>query len=160
MRSEKTGILGNGEFGFEFTKLISNWTNDLTLFTNGTSMLTAEQRKKLEEHHIKTVEKEIKRLDHSDGYIQNIIFKDGTKSFVKALYAPSPFEQHCQVPESLGCELTDEGYIKVDPFQETTVNGIFACGDNATRMRTVANAVGMGTTAGMAVSKKMIIEEF
>jgi len=40
------------------------------------------------------------------------------------------------------------------------VKGIFACGDNATRMRTVANAVAMGTTAGMAVSKKMILEEF
>ena len=60
----------------------------------------------------------------------------------------------------MGCELTDEGYIKVDSFQETSVKGIFACGDNATRMRTVANAVAMGTTAGMIVSKKMILEEF
>jgi thioredoxin reductase len=76
------------------------------------------------------------------------------------MYAPVPFKQHCKIPESLGCEFTDEGYIKIDSFQETTVNGVYACGDNATRMRTVANAVGMGTTAGMTVSKKMIFEEF
>ena len=160
VRNEKTGILGNGEPGFEFSKLISNWTNDLTLFTNGTSMLTAAQRKNLEEHHIEIVEKEVERLEHHNGYIQNIIFKDGTKSFIKALYAPTSFEQHCEIPKFMGCELTEEGYIKVDPFQETTVNGIFACGDNATRMRTVPNAVAMGTTAGMALSKKMIIDEF
>ncbi|MEP7109903.1 MAG: NAD(P)/FAD-dependent oxidoreductase [Ferruginibacter sp.] len=160
VRNEKTGILGNGENGYEFSRLISNWTNDLTLFTNGTSTFTVEQTGKLEKHHIKIVEKEVEKLEHNNGYLKNIIFSDGTRSSVKAIYAPGPFEQHCQIPESLGCELTDEGYIKVDPFQETTVNGVFACGDNVTRMRTVANAVAMGTTAGMTVSKKIIFEEF
>src|SRR4051812_6593031 len=33
VRNERTGILGNGEYGFEFSKVISNWTKDLTLFT-------------------------------------------------------------------------------------------------------------------------------
>jgi len=160
VRNEKTGILGDGESGFDFSGLISNWTNDLTLFTNGHSTLTPEQREKLESHHIEIVEKEIERLEHSNGYLQNIIFKDGTKSSAKAMYAPGPFEQHCTIPQSLGCELTGEGYIKVDPFQETTLNGVFACGDNTTRMRTVANAVATGTTAGITVSKKMILEKF
>ena len=160
VRNEKTGILGNGEDGYELSSLISNWTNDLTLFTNGTSTLTAEQIDKLEKHHIKIVDKEVERLEHIDGYLQNIIFNDGTKSSVKAIYMRSPFEQHCRIPESLGCELTDDGYLKVDPFQETTVNGVFACGDSTTRIRTVANAVAMGTTAGITVSRKMIAEEF
>jgi len=160
VRNEKTGILDNGEFGFDLVRLISNWTNDLTLFTNGHSTLTDEQIEKFERHHIKIIEKEIERFEHTNGYIQDIIFKDGAKYSVQAIYAPVPFEQHCTIPHSLGCEVTNEGYIKVDPFQETTVNGVFACGDNATRMRTVANAVAMGTTGGITVSKKMIFEEF
>jgi len=160
VRQEKTGILSNGEFGFDFCRLISNWTNDLTLFTNGTSTLTAEQNEKLEKHNIKIVEQEVERLEHTNGVLQNIRFKDGSKSVLNTLYAPCSFEQQCTIPQSLGCEITDEGYIKVDPFQETTFNGVFACGDNGTRMRTVANAVAMGTTAGMTASKKMILEEF
>jgi thioredoxin reductase len=160
VRNEKTGILGNGEDGYELSSLISNWTHDLTLFTNGPSTLTAEQTGKLEKHHIKIVDKEVEKLEHINGYLQNIIFKDGTKSSVKAIYTRSPFEQHCRIPESLGCELTEDGYVKVDPFQETTVNGVFACGDNTTRIRTVANAVAMGTTAGITVSRKMISEGF
>jgi thioredoxin reductase len=160
IKNENTGILGNGESGFDLSRLISNWTNDLTLFTNGYSTLTAEQTGKLENHHIKIIEKEIERLDHNNGYLQNIFFKNGTAYSLKALYAPGKFEQHCTIPESLGCALTDEGYIQVDPFQETTIAGIFACGDNTTRMRTVANAVAMGTTAGMTASRKMILEEF
>lgn len=160
VRHEKTGILGNGEPCFELATLISNWTKDVTLFTNGTATLSAEQTGKLEKHLIKIIEKEVEKLEHTNGHLKNIIFRDGTKSTIKAIYASVPFEQHCTIPESLGCELSDEGYIKIDPFQETTIKGIYACGDNVTHMRTLANAVGMGTTAGMTVGKKMIFEEF
>jgi len=60
----------------------------------------------------------------------------------------------------LGCELNNDGYIKVDPAQKTNVHGVFACGDNTARMRTVANSVAMGTTAGMMVNKELIEEHF
>jgi thioredoxin reductase len=160
VRNEKTGVLGNGEYGFEFSVLISNWTKDLILFTNGPSTLSDEQRAKIEKRDIKIVETEIARLEHTNGHLQKIIFKDGSVSPIKAVYARSPFEQHCTIPADLGCELTDEGYIKVDTFQQTTVHGIFACGDNVGRMRSVANAVGLGTAAGAIVNKEIVFEEF
>ncbi|HMJ46704.1 MAG TPA: NAD(P)/FAD-dependent oxidoreductase, partial [Ferruginibacter sp.] len=154
VRNEKTGILANGEL--DFVWLISNWTKDLTLFTNGISTFTIEQTKRFEKHQIKIVEKEIASLKHINGHLQNIIFRDGKKSALNVMYAPVPFEQHCDIPELLGCQSSDDGYIVIDPFHETTVKGVYACGDNVSRMRTVANAVGMGTTTGMTVSKKMI----
>jgi len=160
VRNETTGILGNGEHGYEVSRLISNWTKDLTLYTNGPSTLTPEQAEAIQKNHIKIVEKEIKRLEHVDGYLHHIAFKDGTRAPLKALYAPRPFEQHCTIPEALGCELTEEGYIKVDALQATTIDGIFACGDNTTRMRAVAMAVSAGTMAGVAASKKLIFEAF
>jgi thioredoxin reductase len=160
VRNETTGIFGNGEYGFEFSKLISNWTKDLTLFTNGKSILTVEQSAILERHQIKIMEKEIAELEHINGQLQNIIFKDGSKKSVKAIYTRLPFEQHCPIPEQLGCELTEDGYIKIDDAHKTTINGIFASGDNVTRMRTVANAVSMGTTTGMMVNKELIEEKF
>ncbi len=160
VRSTRTGILGNGESAYEFSRLISNWTDDLTIYTNGKSTITSQQLVELEKHKIRVVEKEIKKLDHTAGQIHNIVFKDGTKSFLTALYSPRPFQQHCQIPESLGCALTAESYLETDAFQETTVPGIYACGDNASKMRTVANAVATGTNAGISASKKLILEQF
>ena len=160
VRNEKTGILSNTEHTFDFVALISNWTKDLTLFTNGQSILSSEQRAKLAQHQIQIVEKEIESLAHDAGQLKHILFKDQTTAPLTALYAQVPFEQHCPIPQSLGCELTEEGYIKIDPFQKTSVHGIFACGDNTTRMRTVANAVGMGTAAGMMANKEMVMEAF
>lgn len=160
VRDERTGILSNGDMAFDFTRLISNWTKDLTLFTNGPATLTAAQREKLAQHQIEVIETEIEKLVHQQGQLEQLFFKDGSGFYLKALYAPSPFEQHCKIPEQLGCELTEEGYIKTDPGYETTIEGVYAIGDNATKMRTVANAVAMGTAAGIALSKKMILEEF
>lgn len=160
VRHERTGILGNGDIAFDFTRLISNWTKDLTLFTNGPAALTEAQREKLGQHQVEVIENEIEKLVHKQGQLEQLVFKDGSRFNLKALYAPSPFEQHCKIPEQLGCELTEEGYIKTDASNETSIEGVYAVGDNASRMRTVANAVAMGTAAGIALSKKMILEAF
>lgn len=160
VRNKKTGIIANGDTAFELSQLISNWTNDLTVYTNGAATLNQQQKEKLQQHRIKIVTAEIAALEQQDGYVQNILFTMGTKSPVDAIYARLPFAQHSALPESLGCELTEEGYLKINPAHKTTVPGVFACGDNVSRMRTVANAVGMGTTTGIMLNKELIEENF
>ncbi len=160
VKHRKTGILANGDAGYELSALISNWTNELTLYTNGNSTLSTEQRIKLQKHAIDVEEAEIEKLEQENGHIENIVFKNGINAQVMALYAKLPFEQHCSIAQGLKCEFTQEGYVKVDGAQKTSLHGVFACGDNTTRMRTVANAVSMGTTAGMIVNKELIEEDF
>lgn len=160
VRYQKTGILANGETAFEMASLLSNWTGDLTVYTNDQSTLTEVQINKLKLHNINVVETAINSLEHQKGYIENIVFEDGKKASVKALYARLPFIQHSAIPKFIGCEFTPEGYIKIDPAQQTTIPGVYACGDNSSRIRTVANAVSMGTTTGIMVNKDLIEEEF
>ncbi|MCU0386204.1 MAG: NAD(P)/FAD-dependent oxidoreductase [Flavihumibacter sp.] len=160
VRNQPTGILADGDTGVELSSLISNWTKDLTLYTNGPSSLTDEQKAKLEKNQIGIVETEINRLDHTHGFINNIVFNDGSKAPIKAIYARLPFVQHSSIPEELGAELTQDGYIKIDTAHRTSVQGLYACGDNTTKMRTVANAVSMGTTTAFMVNKELIEEDF
>lgn len=160
VRNESTGILLNGDMGFEFSKLIANWTKDLTLFTNGPSTLTDEQVVRLQKRNIQVVEKEIDSLEHEQGQISHVVFKDGNKAAVRALYHKPAFVQHCDIAEKLGCELNEQGYIKVDAFQKTAVYGIYACGDNTTPMRSVASAVAAGTLSGAVINKEIIDERF
>lgn len=160
VRHQTTGILANGDIAFELSAMISNWTKDLTIFTNGKSTLTEQQCTDLSKHQIKIIETGISSLENKNGHIENILFNDGTKAPVKAMYARLPFVQHSSIPGSLGSEMTEDGYIKIDPAHRTTVHGLYACGDNTTRTRTVANAVSMGTTTGMMVNKELIEEDF
>lgn len=160
VRNEKTGILANGDIGYEFSKMISNWTKELTLFTNGKSTLTEEQVAKLKSRNIPIVETEIDRFEHIAGRITHVVFKDGTKAKVRAIYHKASFEQHCNIAEQLGCELTEQGHIKVDAFQKTSVYGIYASGDNTTPMRAVSTAVALGTLSGAMINREIIEESF
>ncbi|MDN3691657.1 NAD(P)/FAD-dependent oxidoreductase [Chryseobacterium tructae] len=159
VRNEITGILADGDLAFEFSKLVFNLTKELTLFTNGKTKLTHEQVEKLKQNKINLNEEEIEKIEHENGYIQKVIFKDGSVVPLKALYAKIPFEQNIDVSE-LGCELTEYRFIKADFMQKTSVPGVFACGDNVTMMRSVANAVAQGNLAGAVVNKELSEEEF
>jgi thioredoxin reductase len=92
--------------------------------------------------------------------LKSILFENGYSTMVSAIYARPEFKQHTNLPAQLGCELTPEGYIKIDSSHRTTVPGVYACGDNVTRLRTVSNAVAMGTVAGMMANKDLVTETF
>lgn len=160
VKNEKTAIIANGEIGFEFAKLISNWTKDLRLCTNGKSELSLEQTQILKNHNVQIFEQEIDSFEHHEGYIKNIIFKNGEKVEVKAIYARPPFEQHCKIPETLGCDISEQGLLKVDNMQKTNITGVFASGDCTTQMRSVAIAVSTGSFAGAVINKELIDEDF
>lgn len=160
VKYEKTGILANGDFAFHYAQLVHHWTKDLTVFTNGKSSLTQDQKDKIAANNILIIEKEIDYIQHENGNVQQIVFKDASTFQLKAIYSRPDFEQHCTIPESLGCELTEQGLLKVDFGQKTTVENIFACGDNATPMRSVAFAVATGNIAGAMLNSRMIEEEF
>lgn len=160
VRQQPTVILGNGDSGFEMAALLSNWTHDLTVYTNGTSSFTEEQLQKMAAHAIRIEEEPIDRLIHHDGHVQQVLFNNGNTAAVQTMYVRAPFVQHSPLPEKLGCEFTPEGYIKTEVTQQTNIPDVFACGDNSSRMRTVANAIASGTTAGISLTKMLVTSNF
>jgi thioredoxin reductase len=159
-REQATGILANGEIGFELAKLISNWTKNLTLFTNGKSTISAAQEKNIRSNNIHIIEDEITALEHSDGYLSAVKLKNNTTIKIDALYARLPFVQHSDIAQQLGCEISEPGYIQVDGKQKTTVQGVYACGDNSSGIRSIANAVNSGTLAGVMANLELTEEVF
>lgn len=159
-KNQKIGVLGNGDMGFELAKIISQWAGSLTLYTNGTSTLTPKEVQKLNKHDILVVENVIEKFEHENGYLEKLHFKDMPPEELDILFTQLPFKQHCDIPEKLGCELTEKCFIKVSHGMETSVSGIFAAGDCLTLFRSIANAVAQGNKAGAAINKQLIEEAF
>jgi thioredoxin reductase len=153
---EKLAVFGNGDDGFEFAKLIHNWSKDLTLFTNGASTLNHGQEQKLKEHGINIIQTEITAIDCFNNQVQAIQLKDGSEHATQAIFARVPFEQHSHIPQQMGCALTKLGHIETDNFCATTIPGVYAAGDNSSALRGVANAVAMGMMAGVFINKALI----
>jgi len=160
VRGLKTGLLANGERAFHLSGMINNLTDDLTVLTNGKPDFDTEQLTIFEKNGISIDDREIDEIIHENGHVKSVIFKDGATRDFEAIYAAIPFEQHSDIPAKIGCELTEFGYLKVDDFYNTTVKGVYACGDNTAMMRSVANAVFAGNMTGAMVNKGLTDERF
>jgi len=160
VRNQATGILANGDVAFEFAKLINNWTDKLTVFTNGQSTLTDDQLVKIKAKQIDVVETEIKESIHQNGQINKIQFADDNTVEIAALYARLPLLQHCHIPQQLGCQFAENGLIKVDEFGRTAIPGVYAAGDCVTLMRSVASAVATGSFTAAMINKELIDGDF
>ncbi|MCJ8291820.1 MAG: NAD(P)/FAD-dependent oxidoreductase [Crocinitomicaceae bacterium] len=160
IRHKKTGMISNGEHALHLSPMIKNLTSDLTILTSGKAEFNTEQTQKFKENNIRIIEKEISEIEHINGQIKHVIFTDNTKESFEATYADIPFKQHSDIPELLGCELTEQGYIQVNMMGKTTVEGAFACGDNSTRMRSVANSVASGNMVGSVINMELSNEQF
>lgn len=160
IKNEVTGIFSNGDMAFEFSKIVFNLTKDLSLFTNGKAEFSQEQLEKLQQNHIAVIEDEIVKIEHENGSIRKVVLKSGKEMPLNALYAKIPFEQNLDIEGDLGCKLTEHRFIEIDHMHKTSVPGVFACGDNTTMMRSVANAVAQGNLTGAIVNKELAEEEF
>ncbi|MGJ7032674.1 NAD(P)/FAD-dependent oxidoreductase [Niabella hirudinis] len=159
-RNHKTGILANGAAALHLAVLVRNLTSSLAVFTNGPLQFTKEEQQRLQQRGIAIVPKEIRALQQAEGQLQQVVFTDGTAIPLQALYARVPFEQQTPLPAMLGCAFTEQGHIQVDAFQKTTVPGVYACGDAASPMRSVASAVAGGNLAGAMANHDLSQEDF
>jgi thioredoxin reductase len=155
---QATGIIANGDMAFEFGRLIRNWSQNLTIFTNGASTISKEHAKLLQDLNVTIETGLILDLEHQSGFIKSAHLEDGLIVPLQVLYARIPFEQHFAGIVEIGCELTQDGFVKVDDFLKTSVPGIYAVGDCITALRSVAGAVASGSKAGAMLNHEMIAQ--
>lgn len=159
-RGKRTGIMANGDMAFHLAALVNNLSPQITVLTNGPAFFTDKQLQKLKHNNIPVIETPLAEIIHTGGNMTAVALTDGTRLEMDALYARVAFEQHCPIPVSLGCALNEQGYLQIDNMHHTTVPGIFACGDNSSAMRSVANAVATGNFAGAVVNRELTEENF
>lgn len=155
LRGLKTAIFAEAEKALHLAPLIKNLTNDLTVVTSGQYPYSDDQIAQLKAMDVDVVQNPIQSIVHDSGKLQEIQFVDRPPIAIKAMYAGLPFVQHCNIPKSLGCTINDHGYIEVSTLFKTSVEGIYACGDNCGRMRSVANAVYSGNVAGAIANMEL-----
>lgn len=159
-REQKTAIMTSEARAMHLVSLVLNLTKDLTVLTSGTPDFSGDDLEKLRRHNVQIIPGEIAEILHHNGQISHVVFKDGTRAGFDAVYAGLPFRHHTDIHASLGCALNEQGYIKIDNLNQTTIPGVFACGDSTFPLRSVANAVAMGNFTGAVVNRELAEEEF
>jgi thioredoxin reductase len=159
-RQQPAGILGNGDNAYHYAFLVRNLTSNISIFTSGPQEFTPEQHQKFKDNDITVHESPLASVLHKEGYVSSIALQDGSVHRLSALYLRPKSTQHCQIPQQMGCNLNELGFIVTDMMQKTSIPGIYAAGDCCTQMRSVSAAVAQGNMAGAAINMELCSEQF
>jgi SAM-dependent methyltransferase len=149
------GVLDRGQSGMLRALLLREWSDDVTLFTNGPSELDDHQINQLHGAEVTIEERLVVGLEGDGDALSAVVLADGERRDCAGLLVPVTLHQRSPLAEHLGAT-TIAGpiaadAIEVDASGHTGVPGLSAAGDTSITMPTVANAIAAGSTAAVMI---------
>ncbi len=156
----RIGVLATSPLSVHQAALVSEWgaVGQTTFFLNAAFEPDEAQLAELASRRI-GVERELVASAAGEAPAIEIQLRDGRARELDALFLLPRVVMEDRFAEQLGCEL-DMGplgpFYKTDAMKETTVPGVFACGDVGLPTPAVALAVADGTRAGIAAHQSLV----
>ena len=152
--NKKLAVITNGKNAITYAKEFLGWTRDIMVFIQGKYELTDKDREDVETLGFKIIKDDdiIEISGDEKGYIKNIICQSGRRYEADVIFYHLGYRVQNQIAIQLGCELgSDEGFIKVNSLQQTTVRNVYAVGDVDTDRHFIVFAVASGVTAAISI---------
>lgn len=141
-RKKKIGLVGDGAFMENEYNVLKNFSEDITIFTDGGKLS--------KDFNAKVVEGKIVDL-LGDDKITQVETTDG-KYDVDGLFIALGTQSGLSLAYHLGLEMDEKGYIKVNNYK-TNLPGIFAGGDVIGGLLQVSKAVSDGSQAALEIKQ-------
>lgn len=130
-RDKPLAVLGGGVISaFLSLYLADRFSTDVVLCTNGPAAFPEDLTQKLHDRGVAVREEPVIAVEGELDDL-HVVFADGTRLHRGALFHKTATAQHSEFAADLGCERFEDGCVRVDEFQQTTVPGVFAAGDLA-----------------------------
>ncbi|GIO68749.1 hypothetical protein J21TS3_35700 [Paenibacillus cookii] len=158
LRDEPLVVIVKGADLMHFAPLISGWTNRFTVCTNGPAGLTDDQREELRRHQVPLFESPILNIESNEGIVRQVVLEDGTSIPCRGIFFKPELTTGSDLPQAIGCRLTEDGMVVVDDFGKTTVPGVYSAGDAASRLHQAVAAAAKGAFAAAALNNELNLE--
>ena len=144
-RGKDVAVLGSGDYAISEVNDLLNVANKITILTN---------KKKVPDFRAENVKAETRGVIAVKGenQLESIELEDGTKLEVDGLFVAQGVAGSTDFARKLGA-LVKDNKIVVSDKMETTIQGLYACGDCVGGIYQIAKAINEGMIAGMNVKK-------
>ncbi|RJL19199.1 NAD(P)/FAD-dependent oxidoreductase [Paracoccus siganidrum] len=150
----RIGVIAAGAMSLHQAKLLPEW-GEVAFLTNGALTLEPEQRDDLRSRGVAVEETPIARIAGE----AEVELRDGRVLPFAGLFTATRTEPAGPLAEAAGCELIETPMarqILTDETKETSLPGIFACGDVARAPHSVSLAVDDGAWAGAQLHRSLV----
>lgn len=160
LRDERLVVINQGPELMHFAPVLYGWSKKLTICTNGPDGLTEAQREELQQHGISLFDSPIAGIDSADGIVNQVVLEDGTSISCRGIFFKPDLVMGSQLPQEMGCTMTDEGIVAVDEYGKTSIQGIYCAGDAASRMHQAIAAAAKGALTAAAMNTELNTENW
>ena len=144
-RGKDVAVLGSGDYAISEVNDLLNVANKITILTN---------KKKVPDFRAENVKVETRGVIAVKGenQLESIELEDGTKLEVDGLFVAQGVAGSIDFARKLGA-LVKDNKIVVSDKMETTIQGLYACGDCVGSIYQIAKAINEGMIAGISAVK-------
>ncbi|RST85299.1 NAD(P)/FAD-dependent oxidoreductase [Aquibium carbonis] len=156
----RIGVLASGPMSLHQAAMLPEW-GQTTLLANGVFDPADPQLADLAERGVAMEFATVAAVEGEPGS-PVVVLSDGRRLPMDGLFVATRTRIVTPLPQMLGCAIAEgpQGpYVATDAMKATTVPGVFACGDVASPMASVAISVGHGALAGAAVHRSIIFPQ-
>ncbi|MFC0681312.1 NAD(P)/FAD-dependent oxidoreductase [Lysobacter korlensis] len=156
-RDEPLALIGESADLAERAVLLTQWTDDLIVFTNGSSAVTADEEDQLAKRGVRVERRPLADVEGDRSGLTGIRLADGevvprSGAFVRPVWVPAIDYAH-----PLKLKRDDAGLLVVDSEGRTNLPGVFAVGDSTPPgPQQLIVAAGAGAKAGSAINRMLL----
>lgn len=160
VREQPLAVYGRGKQVTGLALLISRWSKDVVIVTDGPGNLSQNARRRLHRQGIRVREEKVSRLVAGPGRtLRCVQFDDGSELARTALFLHAPQHQRSELAATLGARLMSSGAVWVDKNAQTSVRDLFAAGDTTPGQQQALIAAAQGNRAAMCLNENLTREE-
>ncbi|NOU64869.1 FAD-binding protein [Paenibacillus sp. LMG 31461] len=160
LRDQPLVLIVNGAKALHLAKMISGWTSRYTLCTNGPDGMSDTEKEELKQHNVPIYDSPIRSIVSKEGQVQHVELVDGTQLPCTGIFFGPKLVIGSDLPQTIGCAMTEAGTVVVDQFGKTNVAGVYSAGDAASEMYQVIAAASLGALAGMSINGELLMENW
>jgi len=156
----RLGVLATSDRSLQTALLLPDWSQHVTLFTNGVLTLAPEQLAELSARGVSVEAVPVVALMGEAPALNGLRLEDGRIIPVDAVFTTPRTKVASPLAEQLGCEF-EEGpsgpFIRTGADKQTTVRGVYAAGDAARPGHNASWAAADGVTAGISAHQSLTL---
>jgi len=159
-RGQRLGVLGAGEAAATLARLLTTWSDDVTVFTGLPPSLEQPQQDWLDRKGVCFLSEPVTGFVADGDRLKQVLRAGAPPVPCEALFLSGGQHQRSPLVQKLGCAIGSRGTVETGKCESTNVPGLFVAGDASDDAQLVVVAAAEGAEAAIEINRSLSREDY